>query len=250
MKKLVVVLAVFLVPGLFACEPLGTDAASVAPGGTAGKGGSMARFTISGNYLYTVDHAGLNLFDIHQPAAPEKKKAIPLAFGVETIFPYQDKLFIGTQNGMQIFSIQNPQEPRLLSQYEHVVSCDPVVTDGRYAYITLSTGTACARAINQLQIVDLQDISKPTLLTQYPMQNPKGLGIDGKNLFVCDKGLKLYDATDVTNLQLLQHFPIEAYDVIPDNGRLLVVGSGGFYQYQYQADSLELLSKIEVQPAL
>jgi hypothetical protein len=249
MKKNLYTIFMGLALFVTACDPAGSDAANVG-GGAEGKGGSMARFAVSGDYLYTVDNAGLNLFDIHQPAAPVKKKAVPLVFGVETIFPFQDKLFIGTQNGMHILSILDPETPQQLAHYEHVVSCDPVVTDGRYAFVTLSTGTACVRAINQLQIIDLQNIGNPVLLKQYPMQNPKGLGIDGKNLFVCDQGLKMYDATDVMALQLKHQFPINAYDVIPDNGRLLVIGSDGFYQYKYTNETLDLLSKIEVQPAL
>ncbi|MCC9166263.1 LVIVD repeat-containing protein [Pontibacter harenae] len=229
-----------------------SDSSMPAPGGSeVGTGGSMARFTISGDYLYTVDNSSLNLFDISSPINPQAKGEVHLPFGVETIFPFQDKLFIGTQTGMHIMSIQNPAAPKHISTYEHVVSCDPVVTDGEYAYITLRSGTTCRQAVNQLQIVSLEDITQPKLLTQYDMVQPKGLGIDNnKNLFVCDDGLKMYDATDVMSLQLKQHFKIDAYDVIPYNNHLLVVGSDGFYQYQYTNESLELLSKIAVEPGL
>ncbi|HSI90241.1 MAG TPA: hypothetical protein VK927_03950 [Adhaeribacter sp.] len=210
----------------------------------------MARFAISGNHLYAVDNTKLNIFDISNPGQPQKQGEMPLSFGVETIFPYGDHLFIGTMSGMYILGIQNPAAPSHVAYYQHVVSCDPVVTDGRYAYVTLSSGTTCMRAVNRLEIVDLQNLANPFLLTEYPMTNPKGLGIDGTNLFVCDDGLKLYDATDVMNLQQKQHFNINAYDVIPDNGHLLVIGADGFYQYQYQNNSLSLLSKIPVQRPL
>lgn len=217
--------------------------------GAQGAGGSMARFAISGNHLYTVDHFGLNLFDIRNPEDPQQGQRVPIGVGIETIFPFEDKLFIGTQTGMHIYNIQQPESPRHLSQYQHVVSCDPVVTDGRYAYVTLSTGTACRLAINELQIVDLQNIASPTLLKQYSMTNPKGLGIDKGKLFVCDEGLKVYDATDVMALKLEQHFQINAFDVIPDNGRLLVIGSDGLYQYTYENGKLELLSTILIKPS-
>jgi hypothetical protein len=230
---------------LAACSK--NDSASPAVAGS-GQGGSTARFAISGNHLYTVGDRNLSLFDISNPATPQKQKDIPIGWGVETIFPYGDKLFIGTQTGMQIFNIAKPETPVFLSGYQHVVSCDPVVTDGRYAYVTLSTGTACRIAINQLQIVDLQNIINPTLIAQYDLTNPKGLGIDQNTLFVCDDGLKMYDATNVKALVLKKHFPINAHDVIPNNGRLLVIGSDGFYQYRYTANELELLSKIAVEP--
>jgi hypothetical protein len=213
---------------------------------TSGQGGSMARFAISGTHLYTVDESRLNVFDVSNAADPQKKNEVELNFGVETIFPYQDKLFIGTQSGMFIMGLQNPEVPNLITNYQHIQSCDPVVTDGRYAYVTLSVGTTCMRGVNQLEVIDLQNIANPMLLQQYQMANPKGLGIDGKNLFVCDNGLKLYDATDVMNLQQMQYFNINAFDVIADNGNLLVIGSDGFYQYAYANNTLSLLSKISI----
>jgi len=251
MQKFTYYILLFFLPAviLIACSEQDLFAPASQVGGAEGQGGSMARFAISGDYLYTVGNNNLSLFDISNPADPQKQKEIPLGWGVETIFPYGNKLFIGTQIGMQILSIENPQEPKHLSQYQHVVSCDPVVTDGRYAYITLSTGTNCRQAVNQLQIVDLQNISNLQLIAQYDMTNPKGLGIDQNTLFVCDNGLKIYDATNVKALKLKQQFPINAYDVIPNNGHLLVIGSDGFYQYSYINNDLELLSKIAVEPA-
>lgn len=239
---------ILLSVGLLASCSDGESASPVSPG-TQGKGGSMARFAVSGDYLYTVDDSGLNLFDISTASDPQKRNKVPLTFGVETIFPYHDMLFIGTQRGMFIMSLENPANPQVLSLYEHVTSCDPVVTDGRYAYVTLRTGRTCTNtAVNQLDIVDIQDVKAPVLVKPYNMTNPNGLGIDGNLLFVCDDGLKVYDATDVMDLKLKHHFRINAFDVIPDNGRLLVIGSDGFYQYTYDDDSLELLSKIDVTP--
>lgn len=219
--------------------------------GPDGVGGSMARFTISGNNLYTVDHNSLTHYEISDANDPKPGNRIPLSFNVETIFPYQDKLFIGTQSGMHVMGIQNPASPNLISTFTHIVSCDPVVADSRYAYVTLSTGTTCrGGSINELQIIDLQNLNSPRLVRQYPMENPKGLGIDNKNLFICDNGLKLYDATNVNNLVLRQKFNINAFDVIPNNGNLLVIGNDGFYQYTYTNNALEFLSKIPVQPVM
>lgn len=213
-----------------------------------GTGGSMARFAVKGDYLYTVDMEGLNLFNISVPSKPEKIKRISLTFGVETIFPLGDMLFIGTQTGMQILSITDPASPQHISEYEHVIACDPVVTDGSFAYVTLSSGIGCRQAINQLQVVDIRDVSRPRLVSQYHMTNPKGLGIDNGLLFVCDNGLKVYDASNAPMLELINHFKdIMAYDVIALNGRLMLIGSTGFYQYAYDGENLTLLSTISVQ---
>lgn len=256
MKKISQLFTCFLLAGLLAAcnsndsNPSPSTASSLdgkSVPGQDGQGGSMARFTISGNHLYTVDNTSLTHYDISNPDNPEMGTRTQLGFGnVETIFPYQNNLFIGTQMGMIIMGIQNPSSPAVVSQISHITSCDPVVADSRYAYVTLSTGTTCRGTIDELQIIDLQNIMQPNLLKTYPMVNPKGLGIDGANLFVCDEGLKLYDATNVNNLALKQQFNINAYDVIPDKGNLLVIGSDGFYQYSYLNNKLELLSKIAV----
>ena len=51
---------------------------------------------------------------------------------------------------------------------------------------------------SQLDVVDLSDLSAPTLVKSYGMDNPYGLGLDDDLLFVCDgtSGLKIYDASN------------------------------------------------------
>jgi hypothetical protein len=71
------------------------------------------------------------------------------------------------------------------------------------------------------------------------MYGPQGLGIDDDLLFICDgdAGLKIYDATDplTINQHLIASFPnINAYDVIPVNNYLFMVGENGFLLYDYQ----------------
>ena len=68
----------------------------------------MARFTIVGNYLYTVDKTDLKVFDIANPAAPVFRQTVPVGFEIETIFPFKDKLFIGSTSVVHIFSIADP----------------------------------------------------------------------------------------------------------------------------------------------
>jgi hypothetical protein len=69
---------------------------------------------------------------------------------------------------------------------------------------------------------------------------------------VCDDVLKVFDATDPENLKEKQRLNINAFDVIPNNGNLLVIGSDGFYQYSYSNsnNALTFLSKIPVQPIM
>lgn len=230
-----------------ACDTSFTDS-GVTKDSSAGKGGSTARFAIAQNNLYAVTRENLKLFDLSNPSQPDYTDSIYLGIGIETIFPYGDNLFIGTQNGMQIYDIGIPSSPYKLCTYQHIYSCDPVVAQDNYAYVTLNTNNDwCGRTVNRLDIIDISDLTNPFRVASYTMQGPEGLGIQGNLLFVCDNGLKVYDVTDKHNLQLLKYFDIKATDVIPDGNRLLVIGDDGLYQYQYDGSELSLLSKIPVE---
>ena len=234
---------IFLFALLYAC----TNSADVAP--QVGQGGSMARFAIQGDYLYTLNTRSLQVYDLKNNNTPTFKKAINLGTGIETIFPYQNMLFIGSETGMLILDNANPYSPKLISTYSHIQSCDPVVVQGNYAYVTLRRGTTCRQGLSELDIVDISDLKKPTLVSTYPMFNPMGLGIDGENLFICDgaaglKGFKLENPIAPT-LNFV-HSNIQAYDVIPRNGLLLMIGENGLYQYSYKGENMELLSTIPV----
>lgn len=220
---------------------------------SSGQGGSMARFTLLNNHLYTVGQSDLSLFDVKTASNPVFVKSINLGWGVETIFPYDNKLFIGTNRGMHIFNASDAANPVKLSTYSHVFACDPVVVQGKYAYVTLRTGNMCRQATNQLEVVDIEDSSNPQPVAVYPMQNPHGLSVSGNNLFLCEGnyGLKTFNITDkklIAN-NLLQHLKsIKSYDVIAGPKSLIVTGDGGVYQFNYiNPNSLLQLSKITIQ---
>ena len=219
----------------------------------AGKGGSMARFALQANHLYALDAGYLYIFGLQNPFTPELNNELALSWNVETIFPYEnDKLFIGTSNGIHILDNSEPSLPKLASSLEHFTACDPVVVENDIAYVTLRSGNACAGNENQLDVIDVSDIYNPVLLKSYPMDNPHGLGIDNGRLFICegDFGLKVFDASDIHNIgsNLVEHRKdIHAYDVIPLGNVLLLIGDDGFYQYDYSdISNLKLLSHIAV----
>ncbi|MEI7803640.1 MAG: hypothetical protein WCI97_13380, partial [Bacteroidota bacterium] len=160
------------------------------------------------------------------------------------------KLFIGSTNGVFIYDNSNPSSPTQLAQFVHASSCDPVVVSGNYAYSTLRSGTTCNGFSNQLDVIDISNISSPVLKVSYQMTNPHGLGMDGTTLFICDNtaGLKVYDATDPLNISLKQTVTgMVPYDVIPLNNDLIVVAEDGLYQYDYSnPDNLQLFSKVTI----
>ncbi|HEY6955191.1 MAG TPA: hypothetical protein VI385_08095, partial [Flavisolibacter sp.] len=148
----------------------------------------------------------------------------------------KDKLFLGSMEGLYIYDISNPTSPVAKGNFIHAKACDPVVADEKYAYVTLKAGTTCGSATNELEIVDIADVTKPSLLKTYAMSGPSGLSKDGNTLFVCDgkDGLKIYDATDYSKLSLIKQISnIEPLDVIAWNRNALVVTKDGLYQYDY-----------------
>ena len=88
-------------------------------------------------------------------------------------------MFLGGTRGMYIYDISEPSTPTFISDFEHGTACDPVVVDGDYAYVTLRGGNMCGALESGLFIVDISDISKPTLAIDYPMDEPYGFGNQG-----------------------------------------------------------------------
>ena len=246
MKNILYILAISIIIG--SCS---SKDSAVGPNSNTGKGGSTARFTIANNTLYIVDNQSLRVFNITDPTNPTYIKKVPLNTVVETIFPFNNHLLIGTQTGMFIFNISNPESPQKVSVFTHVVSCDPVVAEGDFAFVTLRSGTACNRGINVLDVIDIKNLGAPKLVKSYPMLSPHGLGVDGNLLFVTEgvNGMKVFDRTNPLDLKEITTFKdFNAVDVITDANTLIVTGSDGVYQYSYEdKKALKLLSKIPVE---
>ena len=78
-----------------------------------GQGGSMARFTLMNDYLYTVSYRELYSFNVSTPQDPKyiNKSVIPDNQMIETIYPFKNKLFIGSTTGMYIYDVSTPGSP-------------------------------------------------------------------------------------------------------------------------------------------
>jgi hypothetical protein len=218
---------------------------------TTGINGSMARFTLMNDYLYTVTDIALNVFNISTPTNPSFTNAVNIGWGIETIYPFAGNLFIGSSAGMFIYGTSNPNTPTQLGRFAHARACDPVIADGNFAYVTLRSGTTCSGFNNQLDVINVQNLSTPSLVKTYPLTNPHGLSKSGSTLFICDGngGFKVFNAADVNNIKLFKTITgMDAYDVIASNNIALVVAKDGLYQYNYaDAANPVLLSKMSVQ---
>lgn len=208
----------------------------------------MARFAILNNYLYTVTDNSLNVFDISQSENPVFTNQKNIGWQIETIYPFKGNLFVGSQTGVYIFSTANPAQPNQLSMFSHLRMCDPVIADDNYAFVTLHSGTTCGGQLNQLDVLDISNINNPRIITSYPLTSPKGLSKDENLLFICDgeSGLKVFDATNVAGLKLLQTLSgINPSDVITINKIAIVVTDDGLYQYDY-TDSKHIVLKSKI----
>ena len=227
---------------------------SAVPSTGSGTGGSSARFTIVNDRLYAVTQSEMKLFNVKTPSKPVNEGSVNLGFGIETIFPYKNMLFLGTTTGVQIWDNKVPTAPKYISRLDHARACDPVVVENDIAYVTLrsvNNFSRCGVALaNQLDVIDVSNPASPVLKKTYDMISPYGLGVDNKKLFICEgtNGLKTFDATNSLDIKLLQHFKnMDAYDVIPLNKTLMMIGKDGLYQYDYSnPNDLKLLSKIVV----
>lgn len=223
------------------------------PGSSSGIGGSMARFTIIESFMYAVHNNSLKVFNIGSTPGMQKGTDIQVPRVIETIYPFQGRLFLGTTTGMLVYGLNDPARPAFISEFNHVNSCDPVVVADTIAYVTLRSGTECNGFTNQLDLINISNLSNPQLIKTYPMHNPHGLGIDNGLLFICDgdAGLKVFDASNpyqITQNQIAHFQNIKTFDVIPYNGILMLIGADGLFQYDYTDPSnLVLLSSILVQ---
>jgi hypothetical protein len=223
--------------------------ANAMPANATATNGSLARFSIINNYLYTVGTSNLTTFDISQPFKPTFTATVTVDWHVETIYPLKDRLFVGTNNGMYMYDVQtSPSTPSLIGEFTHVRGCDPVIADQNYAYVTINDSSACLGFNNELQIVNIKDLGNSFMVSSYQLTHPVGLSKDGNNLFICDgqDGLKIYNASDVNNLQLIKQFrDAVVYDVVAMNGLAIVVTVNGLYQYDYtDLSNIHLISKL------
>lgn len=234
-----------------------------------GQGGSRARFTISGDQLFTLNNQDLLVFDISRANDPLATTKVSAPVNAETLFAYKDYLYIGTENGVLIYN--KPSDNTGMNQvgsFTHAQSCDPVVVQNDIAYLTTRTGSSCRlqSGQNALQILDVSDPTSPQLTNNSDgnanlrtMVEPGGLGIDEDKLFICDGvgGLKTFTVnvagTDESGKQIVDLSfdrnssisDIDCFDVIPNNNTLIVSNNEEIRQYDYSTLPMTELGSIK-----
>ncbi len=244
MKKTILTLSVsFLMLGCGGSNSSSSSSSS----STAGQGGSMARFAMSGDYLYTINQQEMNVLNLSNPIKPKQLNKIRVPFDVETLFAYKNSLYVGSNSGMYIYDISNPIQPIKISNFTHAQSCDPVVVADDIAYVTLNSSASCWQktGINRLEMIDVSNPSNPRFIKAVDMWEPKGLGVDGNNLFICDgsNGLKVYDinktkseSNNLLNVTISlkdTQSDIDCYDLIAKNKNLVISNHQDIRQFDY-----------------
>jgi hypothetical protein len=253
MKNILILFSALLAGFLFnSCDKSSADTAA-APG-TNGAGGSTAKFTIAGNYLYVVDHESVKSFDISNPAGPVYKDRTTIGLNIETIFPYGDKLFIGSSSSMYIYSLNNPAKPERLSKADYSIrmACDPVVAKDSTAYATLrsqNTGPCGGAGISALLVFNIKNPNLPIEIKRIFLNSPQGLGVKDSALYVCERegGLKIFNVKNTFSpVEVAQKTGETYYDVIPYNNILICQVQGGLVLYDIGNNPLQpvFLSKI------
>ena len=220
------------------------------PSGSNGINGSMSRFALYKDYLYTVINDYMTIIDLSGAKPVKAAENIPIGWNVETLFSYKDNMFMGTPTGMLIYSVANPLKPEFVSSVSHVYGCDPVVVEDDIAYVTIHSGNSCGQNTNELIVYDVSNVRNPKHLVSYAMTKPKGLGIDSGTLFICDDGLKIFDAENPQTImanQLAHYSGMEGFDVIPFSNTLMMIAEDGLYQYDYSdLSNIKELSKLPI----
>lgn len=220
--------------------------------------GSQSRFTMYDKYLYTVNQGRMNVYDVSTRLV--EKRTIQTWWQTETIFSYNKAIYIGTPNGFIIFDNSDPESPKQSAMVQHITGCDPVVVDGDKAYVTIRTGTTCNGTQNLLEVYDIKNIYAPVRMSQFNMDNPHGLSVEGTNLYLCEGkfGLKVFDRKDNQNIDRnkIAHFKdFFAYDVIAlpehypvmNKKIVMVIGDDGLVQFDATDNkNLKKLSTIKV----
>lgn len=252
MKNILIifVLAIAVVASCTKDSSISNESGVSTGGDSQGQGGSMAKFSISGNHLFLINEYSLKVFELTNEAQPQFISQVNVDFGIETVFTLGDHLFIGAINGMYIYDISNPSHIKYLSFYQHITSCDPVVANDTLAFVTLNSSSSCwwQGGANRLDVLDIKNKVNPKLLSSQAMNSPKGLGLYQNYVFVCDgsNGLEIYDFTNPNYLNLVGGISgIDAYDIIIREDRMFLVGQDGLFQYDISnVTDINLISNI------
>ncbi len=231
---------------------------SALPSSFAGSGskvsGTANRVTYTNEHIYIIGNNSMYIVADDSNGLKKVERNPYIGEGVETIFPFEDNLYIGSRSAVNIYNISDPKQPVEAYEFDHATACDPVLPADGVAYVTLRTAdfSSCPGNTNSLLVLDTRNIQDVKQKNEIEMSSPFGMTIKGNDLYVGegDNGLKIFDISDKYNPQLRSSLNnIKAYDVIPHptiSNLILTTGPNGVSQYMINDnnESLTLQSSI------
>ena len=213
--------------------------------------GTLNRIAISNNNIYVVGFNKLHVFR-SEGNTIYKNTPINVDEGSETLYIDQDRLFIGSESMVKIYTIYNPDQPQFASDVEHVTSCDPVLADGDVAYSTLRSlvNQGCGGDENLMMVLDLRNPRRASLIREITMESPYGMSVINNLLFVGEgqNGLTIFSLENKNRPKEIQHFDdIVAYDIMPhptEHNVIMVAFDNGIQEYQMNWNNLEVVQEM------
>jgi hypothetical protein len=222
-------------------------------GNSANTIGTLNRITKANEHIYIVSNSNMIIIDDNNFNA-EAIRLEGIKEDMETVFPYQNKLFVGSKTSMSVFDISTNNIPTQLTDFEHATSCDPVLPYSNVVYVTLRTAdfSLCPGNSNSLLVIDINDVSNAAQLHDIQLTSPYGMTVINQHLFVGNgtSGLNIFNIEDPKNPLLIQEFKeVPSYDVIADPNNsdyIFITGEDGMDQYEIDNNfKLIFKSKIE-----
>ena len=223
------------------------ESSDSAPQTSNSVGGSTAKFTIQNNHLITIEDHDIQIFSLANPSDPVLVNAYytPNTITLETIYPYQaNRILLGTNTGAVIMDHSTPGTITELAFPEFVTSCDPVIAQGDYMYITLRNGSSCnlvnnVDGVNQLLIYDISDITQPELKKTIELDQPYGLSIKDTSLLICyEQGLIEFDISNPIEPTQIGDYDMPCNGIIASTQPMVVTGDNGIRLVQKDSANL------------
>ncbi len=191
---------------------------------SSGEAGSTAKFLTQNNHLISIEDRLIKVFSIEDTLQPTLINTYKSRQTLETIFPYnENKIMLGTNSGVIIMDHSVPGELSEISFLNHAISCDPVIADNNYMYVTLRSGSFCGvDDINELQIINIEDLTRPVLVKTIELDQPWGLGLNGETLYICLKSeLVAIDVSEPEAAQEIGRYSVICNDIIASEPMIL-----------------------------
>ena len=179
-------------------------------------------YVLTGKKLHIIDNSSNDLSYIDN---------IDLDEGMETVYTYNEKIYIGSQDGLLTYNASTPSHPSKISEFNHNTSCDPVLPHDTRAFLTLRSveHQGCNyEGENTLNVIDMSDEDEPVIAQSIEMNTPYGMAIINDMLFVAqgENGFSIFDISSDEEIEEMATVTgIEAFDIMrhPSNPNILLV---------------------------